>query len=485
VAPRPPRRPGTSTSNFGVGRRENHDASAFYDRFVMPELSKDSTVGEHRAINDIFIGSAAHMDQVEDSSVGLVVTSPPYFAGKAYEEALGEDHVPATYTEYLDMLTDVFAECVRKLEPGGRIAINVANLGRKPYRSLSSDVVDILQARLKLLLRGEVIWVKSRGAAGSCAWGSFQRPTNPVIRDLSERVIIASKGRFDRALTQRQRSERGLPSEGSIFRDEFMEATTDVWEIAPERASRVNHPAPFPVELPERLIHLYTYRGDLVLDPFMGSGTTAVAAVATDRHYVGYDTDPDYVAAAKARVAAEGDRLADLHARAEAPLRVVLSSPPPPADENEDFQVRAVREGRAARELAREALVECGFSDIEEKLTLPEGVEVNFVARDASGGTWYFDVSGGFTSSRPGLKRTDTLWKALGKAAVLHQAHATASLVLLTTDAPAPGSAGAAALAAVRGPKQPVRDLIVLSSAADLERLREHSRGLTRRATDG
>ena len=260
----------TSTSSFGVSRRESHDASAFYERFTAPELTADSEVAPRKDVDDIFVGDARNMEKIDDGSVALVVTSPPYFAGKEYETALGEGSIPATYADYLAMLEAVFEECVRKLEPGGRIAVNVANLGRKPYRSLSGDVTWILQDRLRLLLRGEVIWIKARGAAGSCAWGSFQRPANPVLRDLSERIIIASKGRFDRALNPRQRFKRDLPSEASIFRDEFMEATTDLWEIPPEIASRVGHPAPFPVELPERLIHLYTYREDMVLDPFMG-----------------------------------------------------------------------------------------------------------------------------------------------------------------------------------------------------------------------
>src|SRR4029077_17932762 len=169
-------------------------------------------------------------------------TSPPYFAGKEYEQALGEGHIPATYLDYLQMLEAVFSDCVRTLEPGGRIAVNVANLGRKPYRSLSSDVIGILQDDLGLLLRGEIIWVKAKGAAGSTAWGSFQRPANPVLRDLTERVIVASKGRFDRALSASQREDLGLPCKASMWRDEFMEATTDVWEIPPESATRVGHP---------------------------------------------------------------------------------------------------------------------------------------------------------------------------------------------------------------------------------------------------
>ena len=121
-----------------------------------------------------------------------------------------------------------------------------------------------------------------------------------MLRDLTERVVIASKGRFDRAVGPVERATAGCRREASISRDEFMEATTDVWEIPPESATRVGHPAPFPVELPaaaDRPLHL---RGDLVLDPFMGSGTTAVAAVRTGRHYVGYDTDPEYVAGRRA-----------------------------------------------------------------------------------------------------------------------------------------------------------------------------------------
>ena len=245
-----PRR-GTSTSAFGTTKRESHDASPFYERFTAPVLSSDATVAPRKDVDRIFCGSSAAMDEIDDGSVALVVTSPPYFAGKEYETALGEGHVPGSYAEYLEMLEAVFAECVRTLEPGGRIAVNVANLGRKPYRSLSADIVWILQDRLRLLLRGEVVWVKAKGAGGSCAWGSFQRPANPVLRDLTERVVIASKGRFDRALSPRERHTQGRPSSATMFRDEFMEATTDVWEMAPESATRVGHPAPFPVELPQ------------------------------------------------------------------------------------------------------------------------------------------------------------------------------------------------------------------------------------------
>src|SRR3954451_22170452 len=167
------KRRATATSAFGVSKREAHDASGFYARFSPPELSDDDTVNEPKVLDELIVGDSRHMTDVADASVALVVTSPPYFAGKAYEEALGEDGIPGSYLEYLTLLEDVFAECVRTLEPGGRIAVNFANLGRKPFRSLSADVIRILQDDLGLLLRGEIIWQKGEGASGSCAWGSF------------------------------------------------------------------------------------------------------------------------------------------------------------------------------------------------------------------------------------------------------------------------------------------------------------------------
>src|SRR5680860_1023422 len=228
------RRKPTKTSNFGVGRRENHDASAFYERFVAPELSDDDAVPPPLPVDEPFQkGDARSMDAVAPGSVALVVTSPPYFAGKQYEEELERDGIPSSYVEYLDLLRDVFAECERKLEPGGRIAVNVANLGRKPYRSLSADVIRILQDDLGMLLRGELIWQKGDGASGSCAWGSFRSASNPVLRDITERVIVASKGRFDRARSVKQRAAEGLPHESTLMTEDFMASTLDIWAIPP------------------------------------------------------------------------------------------------------------------------------------------------------------------------------------------------------------------------------------------------------------
>lgn len=468
----------TSTQAFGSSRRESHDATGFYSRFVPPNVSQDVEVNPPTVVDAILNEDARRISElIAPNSVALVVTSPPYFAGKEYEETLGENGVPGSYFEYLELLRDVFAACAEVLEPGGRIAVNVANLGRRPYRSLAGDVTTILQD-LGLLMRGEVIWWKGRAAGGSCAWGTFQRPSNPVLRDVTERIVVASKGRFDRAVTPKQRQKDGLPSTATISRDEFLEATTDLWEIPPASATRVGHPAPFPVELPKRLIELYTYEGDVVLDPFMGAGTTAVASVRTDRKYIGFETDQSYIERAEERIdeARAFQAKSALESRSR---RVELPAikPPEPADgegEDEDFQSRAVREGRQAKYLAEQLIGQVGFTDIRTNVKRTDlGVEVNFVATDKTGSDWLFDVSGAFTSSRSGLKRTDTLWKALGKAAVLHEAGATddVPLVLLSTDAPTRGSAGDKALKVVTGPGKPIHDVIELLNPEDQARL--------------
>jgi len=463
--PRPRRRP-TATARFGSSRREAHDASAFYERFVTPEVSTDATVARPRMLDTVFCADARDMSAVEASSVALVVTSPPYFAGKEYEAILGAGVSPATYIEYLDLLRDVFAACTRVLEPGGRIAVNVANLGRRPFRSLAGDVAAILQD-LGLLLRGEVVWWKGRAAGGSCAWGSFQAPGNPVLRDVTERVVIASKGRFDRALAPARRAELGLPSRATITREEFLEATTDLWELPPERAGRVGHPAPFPVELPQRLIELYTYEGDVVLDPFLGSGTTAVAALRTGRHFLGFETDEDYVGRARERIAAE--RVAGSASRPDGAGPVVAAG---------SAVARAMAEGRAAKEVARVLVADCGFSDVRAGVKLARlGVEVSLTARAGTGAEWAFDVSGGFTTGVSGLRRADTLWQAIAKAAVLHEGGSGMPLVLLTTQRPIPGGAGARALAAVCGPGRPVAGVVELGGAEGRERLRAFAAG--------
>lgn len=280
------RRPGTKTRSFGASNRENHDASAFYARSLgAVEESEDILLNDAPDVDRIFTHTAEDMHELPANCVGLMVTSPPYHVGKDYDS-------DATFEEYLAMLRRVFAETYRVLEPGGRAAVNVANLGRRPYVSLSAKVVQMMED-LGYLMRGEVIWRKGKSLSGSTAWGSWMSPSNPTLRDVHEYLLVFSKGRF-------QRIRKG---ESTIDREEFLAATSSVWDLQPESANRVGHPAPFPLTLPRRCIELYTWRDDLILDPFIGSGSTAVAAVQSGRHYVGYETNPEYVAIAEKRIA--------------------------------------------------------------------------------------------------------------------------------------------------------------------------------------
>ncbi len=391
----------TTTSNFGVGRRESHDASGFYDRFDPPTVDHDDTVLPPDPVAEPFVcGDARDMHSVADGSVALVVTSPPYFAGKQYEEELERDGVPGSYLEYLDLLRDVFADCVRVLEPGGRIAVNVANLGRKPYRSLGADVVHILQDELGLLLRGEIVWQKGAGASGSCAWGSFRSASNPVLRDVTERVIVASKGRFERARKVDQRKNEGLPHESTVSAEDFMAMTIDVWQLPSESARRVGHPAPFPIELPEKLIDLYTFVDDLVLDPFMGSGSTLVAASRLGRRYVGYDLDAGYVELSRERVAQEGHAV-------------------------------EARDGASGKDTIDTVLEAAGFETVETPARLTgTGLSVHAVVNDGAGERWVIEQGGPFVTHRGGLTSADAVWRTLGR---LHALRGAGERVLVLT----------------------------------------------------
>ncbi len=291
----------TSTRSYGSGKREGHDASSFYSRFAPPKLSADEDIARCSVPNTLWSADSRDLSFIEDNSVALVVTSPPYFVGKEYELEVANGY-PSSYIEYLELLGDVFAECYRVLEPGGRIAINVANLGRKPYRSLSSDVASILQDSLGFLLRGEILWIKGKGANGSCAWGSYSSASNPVLRDVSERIIVASKGRFSRVIDKKKRRELSLPHQDTIAAEDFRAWTLDTWYIPPASAKRLQHPAPFPAELPARLIQLYTYKDDVVLDPFGGVAQTAIACLQTERRYICVDSEPRYIAIAEERI---------------------------------------------------------------------------------------------------------------------------------------------------------------------------------------
>ena len=250
-------------------------------------------------VDRIYCGDARHMEQVESGSVQLIVTSPPYNVGKPYNGYRDSQELK----DYLDMLYQVWRECKRVLCPGGRIAVNVANTYRQPYLPLHAYIVRQFQ-RLGFLMRGEIIWDKGASAGVSTAWGSFARASNPVLRDVHEYILVFSKGAFKLETTN------GAGS--GIDNQEFVDWTRSIWRIEtesrlanPMTGQRYDHPAPFPVGLPRRLILLYTNHGDLVLDPFMGAGSTGVAAMREGRHYIGYDISPEYCQWAKERIGTE------------------------------------------------------------------------------------------------------------------------------------------------------------------------------------
>jgi site-specific DNA-methyltransferase (adenine-specific) len=215
-----------------------------------------------------------------------MITSPPYNVGKEYDADL-------TLEEYLAFLRRVWTETYRVLVPGGRACVNVANLGRKPYIPMSGliarEMID-----LGFLMRGEIIWDKASSASTSTAWGSWQSASNPILRDTHEYILVFSKGTFKR--------EKIEGRESTITKEEFLEYTKSVWDFFSESAKKVGHPAPFPVELPYRLIQLYTYSNEIVLDPFMGSGQTALAALKAGRRYVGYELNEEYLELARKRI---------------------------------------------------------------------------------------------------------------------------------------------------------------------------------------
>jgi len=282
----------TKTSAFGSPGRAGHDSSTFYASKLYNDQLKEGNSAyvedeiPAKYLNHIFCHSAGTMTELPDSSVHLMVTSPPYNVGKEYDKDL-------SLMEYLSFLEGVWKETLRVLVPGGRMCINLANLGRKPYIPLHAFITE--QAiRLGFLMRGEIIWNKASSASPSTAWGSWKSAGNPTLRDVHEYILVFCKDAFKR--------QNPLKRASTITRDEFLEYNKSVWYFPTESARKIGHPAPFPVELPRRLIQLYTFENEIVLDPFMGSGQTAIAARKSNRQYLGYEINETYVALANQRI---------------------------------------------------------------------------------------------------------------------------------------------------------------------------------------
>lgn len=238
----------------------------------------------------------------QPGSVQLIITSPPYNVGIAYgshDDALADD-------AYITLLRASFNECAAVLADGGRIAVVVpAGVGRNPWRPLASRVAALL-ADSDLTLRGQIIWDK--GACGNrTTWGSFRLPTDPSLRDTTEIIVVAHKGSSHLAVPEGclRRDASGPYSPFMPDADTFMTLAQDHWVIAPESASMIGHPAPFPVALVERLIRFYAYPGAHILDPFAGSGATGLAALRLGCRATLVDIDPSYCDLARRRCARE------------------------------------------------------------------------------------------------------------------------------------------------------------------------------------
>jgi len=282
---------GTETSAFGTNGRINHDSSKFYNSKLYSTLKvkevTDKTENKlpDEFVNKFILGSAENMKELPDNSIHLMITSPPYNVSKVYDNDL-------SLKEYLQLLENSFKETYRVLVNGGRACINVANLGRKPYIPLS-DYISQMMINIGYNMRGEIIWNKAASASPSTAWGSWQSAANPILRDIHEYILVFSKGDYNRISKGKK---------NTITKEQFMEWTKSIWTMNAESARRIGHPAPFPEELPTRLIQLYSFQDDIILDPFMGSGTTAVSAIKSDRKFVGYDISQEYIDLAVKRI---------------------------------------------------------------------------------------------------------------------------------------------------------------------------------------
>ena len=268
----------------GSGSRKAF-VSSFQNKQELKEKHQENNISLIE--NKIFNKSSEDMNELVDNCVSLTVTSPPYNIGKDSDLELNDE-------EYWKMINKVFSETYRVTKSGGRLVVNVANLGRKPYIPFSKYFTEALN-EIGFIMRGEIIWQKSKGANANFAWGSWLSASNPVIRDIHEYCLVFSKDSM----------KNSSGGKSTIEKDEFMESTLSIWNITAEKAKKIGHPAPFPVELPKKFINLYSFKDDLILDPFIGSGTTAVASKLLKRKYVGYEINKNYIEIANNRLKME------------------------------------------------------------------------------------------------------------------------------------------------------------------------------------
>ncbi len=268
-------------------RKEKKRVRAFYA--AGDDFPKKDNVLSADELDKIIIGDSEEVLKLyPDNCIDLVMTSPPYNFGLDYE-----DHEDGVYWErYFDKLFAVFEECIRVLKYCGRIVVNVQPLF-SDYIPIHHIISNFFMQR-KLIWKGEIIWDKHNWNCKYTAWGSWQSPSNPYFKYTWEFLEIFCKGDMRKA---------GRKEDIDISAEEFKKYVVAKWDVAPERNMKdFGHPAMFPEKLVEVVLKLFSFRNDVILDPFNGVGTTTVVAKKTGRHYIGIDISEAYCMKAEERL---------------------------------------------------------------------------------------------------------------------------------------------------------------------------------------
>jgi site-specific DNA-methyltransferase (adenine-specific) len=246
-------------------------------------------------VNRIVCGDAGTvLNHIPEASIDIIVTSPPYNFGHAYASDPHDD--TREWNAYFSKLAAIWTECARVLKPGGRMAVNVQPLFSDyipTHHLISSQLL-----KLGLLWKAEILWEKNNYNAKYTAWGSWKSPSMPYLKYTWEFIEV-----FDKVTHKKAGSRENI----DITDREFKEWVFGRWVVPPETRMRDHgHPAMFPEEIPRRLLKLFSYQNDLVLDPFNGAGTTTLAAWKTGRRFIGIDISPEYCREALERVRRSG-----------------------------------------------------------------------------------------------------------------------------------------------------------------------------------